>query len=66
MPSRGIDRYPVQRPDLDLTEHFTPIRIDDEERLASCMRGIDAASLRIDRDVVKSAENRNWLRRQHR
>jgi hypothetical protein len=46
-----------------LTDDFAGIGIDDEECFTAAVRGVDAATLSVDRYIIEAAENRNGLRR---
>ena len=48
----------VERTDADLLGDASRIRVDDRESFACGVRGINAATLRVDGDVIEAAKNR--------
>jgi len=46
-----------------LAERFAGVAVDDEERFASGMGGVDASPARVDGDVVETADDWDRVRR---
>ena len=58
----GIDRDAGHRSDFHDANHFAGIGVGDHQAAATAMRGIHAASRRIDGDVIESAARLDRMR----